>query len=219
MTCQNHLRRYRREGDHFLNRIITGDETWARSYEPELKRQSAEWLPRDAPRPAKAIRGMAKLKRMHIVFYSSTKILVNYAVPVGTTVIGELYRWVLVHKLRPALLQKEPDILEAGPILLHDGAGPHRAAVVINQLNAWDWEVLTHPAYSPDLSPCDYHLFPKMKELIRGVRFQTVEDISEAVSAQLKTLQKNGLQGGVPRLPHRWNSCIDVLGDYFEGIN
>ena len=79
--------------------------------------------------------------------------------------------------------------------------------------------MLTHPAYSPDLSPCDYHLFPKMKEPIRGVRFQTVEDISEAVSAQLKTLQKNGLQGGVPRLPHRWNSCIDVLGDYFEGIN
>ena len=58
-----------------------------------------------------------------------------------------------------------------------------------------------------------------MKEPIRGVHFQTMEDISEAVSVQLKTLQKNGLQGGVPRLSHRWNSYIDVLGDYFEGIN
>ena len=111
-----------------------------------------------------------------------------------------------MHRLQPALLQKELEILKAGPILLHDGAGPHRAAVVINQLDAWGWELLTHPPYSPDLSPCDYHLFPKMKEPIRGVRFQTVDDILEAVSEQLKTLQKNGLAGGVPRLPHRWNS-------------
>ena len=112
--------------------------------------------------------------------------------------------------------------MEAGPILLHDGAGPHRASVVINQVDAWGLELLTHPRgppYSPDLSPCDYYLFPKMKEPIRGVRFQTVDEITVAVLEQLKTLQKNGLAGGVPRLPHRWNSCVEALGDYFEGIN
>ena len=81
VTCRNHLRRYQIEGEQFLNRVITGHETWARSYEPELKRQSAEWLPVDSPRPFKAIRGMAKLKSMHIVFYSSRKGLVNYTVP------------------------------------------------------------------------------------------------------------------------------------------
>lgn len=220
VTCRNHLRRYRIEGEQFLSRVITGDETWARSYEPELKRQSAEWLPVDSPRPSKAIRGMPKMKSMHIIFYSSKKILVNYPVPQRTTVTGELYRWVLVHKLRPALLQKEPELLAAGPILLHDGAGPHRASVVIDQLDAWGWELLTHPPYSPDLSPCDYHLFPKMKEPIRGVRFETVDEITGAVLEQLKTLQKNGLDGGVPRLPHRWQSCVRrALGDYFEVKN
>ena len=72
-------------------------------------------------------------------------------------------------------------------------------------------------SYSPDLSPCDH--FPMMKEPIRGVIFETVDEITGAVLEQLKTLQKNGLDGGVPRLPHRWQSCVRALGDYFEGIN
>ena len=101
---------------------------------------------------------MAKLKTMHIVFYSSKKILVDYSVPRGTTVNAALYRWVLVHKLRPAIFKKQPEVLEVGPILFHDGAGPHRAASVVQQLDDWDWEVLVHPPYSPDLSPCDYQL-------------------------------------------------------------
>ena len=58
----------------------------------------------------------------------------------------------------------------------------------------------------------------KTTEPIRGVRFQTSENIHVAVSEQLKTLQKKGLDGGVPGLPHRWNSCVEALGDYFEGI-
>jgi hypothetical protein len=39
----NHLSRFSKEGRDFLSRIVAIDETWVRSYEPELKRQSAEW--------------------------------------------------------------------------------------------------------------------------------------------------------------------------------
>ena len=38
-----HLERYQNEGENLLNDIITIDETWVRAYEPDLKRQSAEW--------------------------------------------------------------------------------------------------------------------------------------------------------------------------------
>ena len=81
---QNHLRRYRREKGEFIDRIVAGDETWARSFEPELKRQSAQWRSPTSPRPQKAVRGNTKLKTMHIVFYSSKKVLCNYAVPPKT---------------------------------------------------------------------------------------------------------------------------------------
>ena len=147
---------------------------------------------------------MSKVKAMHIIFYTTDKILVDYAIPPGTIVNGNLY-----HK-------KQPQMLEDGPILLHDGAGPHRAACVTQLLNDWEWEVLGHPPYSPDLSPCDFHLFAALKEPIRGQRFASLEDINAAVSNQLKVLQNNGLQEGIPKLPMRWNAVVEQLGDYVE---
>ena len=47
------LSRFDSEGQDFLSRIVAIDETWMRSYEPELKRQSAEWHTPSSPRPAK----------------------------------------------------------------------------------------------------------------------------------------------------------------------
>ena len=41
--CQRLLNRYNNEGEEFLSRIVTGDETWVHHYEPESKRQSMEW--------------------------------------------------------------------------------------------------------------------------------------------------------------------------------
>ena len=41
--CSSLLEWYSREGDNFLNRIVAGDETWARHYEPETKQQSMQW--------------------------------------------------------------------------------------------------------------------------------------------------------------------------------
>jgi len=42
-VCQDLLNQYEAEGDSFLDRIITSDETWCHHYEPESKRQSMEW--------------------------------------------------------------------------------------------------------------------------------------------------------------------------------
>jgi hypothetical protein len=37
------LERYHRDGDKFLDHIVTGDETWVSHFTPESKRQSLEW--------------------------------------------------------------------------------------------------------------------------------------------------------------------------------
>jgi histone-lysine N-methyltransferase SETMAR len=42
-VCQDLLNQYEADGDSFLDRIITGDETWCHHYKPELKTQSMEW--------------------------------------------------------------------------------------------------------------------------------------------------------------------------------
>ena len=46
-------------------------------------------------------------------------------------------------------------------------------------------------SYSPDLAPCDFFLFPKLKGMIKGTRFEGVEAIKRAVTTQLRGTQKN----------------------------
>jgi hypothetical protein len=50
--------------------------------------------------------------------------------------------------------------------------------------------VIPHPPYSPDLAPCDFFLFPKMKFKLKGLRFDTIfiEEIQADSQRVLDTL-------------------------------
>ena len=86
--------------------LLTGDETWVYSWDPELKQQSAQWHNQGSPRPEKAWRKQGAMKVMHIVFFDEAGVLVNWAVPAGTTINAAYYKWVLQEKLRPAIRKK-----------------------------------------------------------------------------------------------------------------
>ena len=53
-------------------------------------------------------------------------------------------------------------------------------------------KLMSHPVYSPDWSPCDFCLFPKIKEQLRGKNFQDINELHAAVQEQMKSLQKEG---------------------------
>jgi hypothetical protein len=48
-VCSHHLAHYHEEGDNFLQRIITGDETWVHHYQPETKQKSMQWKHPSSP--------------------------------------------------------------------------------------------------------------------------------------------------------------------------
>lgn len=212
-----HLRRFRRQGNNFLHRIVAGDETWARAFEPELKRQSAEWIGEGEKRPAKAIRSQTPIKSMHIVFFDVHGLLIDHAVPRGTTVNGEYYAAFIRNHLRPAIRKKRPDLLQEGPIVLQDNAAPHTCRTVVQLLTEeYDWEILDHPAYSPDLSPCDFYFFPKVKNELRGHRFHSVEELDSAFHRECISLANRGLSSGIDGLVARWTKCVELDGQYTE---
>ena len=70
-----------------------------------------------------------------------------------------------------------------------------------------------HPPYSPDLAPCDFWLFPKL----RGCRYETIEEMKEAVTKVIDTLTQEDFHGAFQKFLERYNKCIAVGGDYFEG--
>ncbi|PNF21867.1 hypothetical protein B7P43_G05278 [Cryptotermes secundus] len=65
-------------------------------------------------------------------------------------------------------------------LLLHDNAHAHRSVPVQEELSRQQVAVLPHPPYSPDLAPCDFFLFHRMKAKLRGRRFQSSEEVVNA---------------------------------------
>jgi len=78
----------------------------------------------------------------------------------GETVNAHRYHQQLI-KLHRALRKKRSHYRKRHDklIFLNDNAPSHTATMVQNYLETLNWEVLPHPAYSPDLVPSDYHLF------------------------------------------------------------
>ena len=74
-------------------------------------------------------------------------------------------------------------------------------------------KTVPHPPYRPDLAPCDFWLFPKL----RGCRYETIEEMKEAVTKVIDTLKKEDFHGAFQKLLERHNKCIAAGGEYFEG--
>ena len=75
---------------------------------------------------------------------------------------------------------------------------------------------LYHCPYSPDLSPPDYFLFPMLKMKLKGVHFVDVAVVQEAVTDELKKVQKEEFLAAFQKLYDRTKACIYASGAYFE---
>ena len=80
-TARLRLERYGRTGERFHKRIVTLDETWVRSYQPKLKRQSNQWRLIDYPWPKKYRQEQDPLKVVFVVAYDFDGVLVTHSVP------------------------------------------------------------------------------------------------------------------------------------------
>ena len=69
--------------------------------------------------------------------------------------------------------------------LHQDNAPTHASCLVQRFLAKYQITQVIQPPYSPDLSPCDFWLFPKLKSPLKGKRFQTVNKIQENITGQL----------------------------------
>ena len=74
-------------------------------------------------------------------------------------------------------------------------------------------KTVPHPRYSPDLAPCDFCLFPQL----RDCRYETIEEMKETVTKVIDTLTQDDFHGAFQKLLERYNKYIAAGGDYFEG--
>ena len=119
-------------------------------------------------------------------------------------------------KLRRAIQNRRRGMPTKGLCLLHDNARPHVARQTVALLGQFGWDIITHPPYSPDLAPCDYHLFPKLKEHLAGRRFSDNDEVKVAVQRFLIDMAVSWYDMGIQKLPLHLQKCIDRNDDYVE---
>ncbi|GFN88233.1 histone-lysine N-methyltransferase SETMAR [Plakobranchus ocellatus] len=111
-----------------------------------------------------------------------------------------------------------------GPLhfeLFGDGRGwmfpSHGVANLTQQwLQRYGWEILPHPAHSPDLALSDFHLFGPLKRHLGGMAFETEDDLISELRNWFDNLDVDFFRVGINSLLWRWQKCIDLHGDYVE---
>ena len=88
--------------------------------------------------------------------------------------------------------------------------------MIQNYLEILNWEMLPHPAYSPDLAPSDYHLFSSMGHALAERHFDSYEDVRKWLDECFASKDKEFFWRGIHKLPERWEKCIVSEGKYFE---
>ena len=153
---------------------------------------------------------------MLTVFWDSKGPILEDYLEKGRRINSARYSDLLANNLKPAVRTKRQGLLSKKVLLLHDNARPHTASQTVETINHLGFEVLEHPAYSPDLAPSDYHLFGPLKNALRGRRFSTDKEVREVVHKWLRDQPKTFFLEGIHKLVDRWTKCIEKERNYVE---
>ena len=103
----------------------------------------------------------------------------------------------VLRKFRKRFCRKRPALFKSTQWHFHqDNARVHNSILVTDYLTKMGIKIVPHPPYSPDLAPCDFWLFSKL----RGCCHETVEEMKEAVTKVIDTLTQEDFYGAFEKL-------------------
>ena len=201
-----------------LEEIVTGDETWIYHFQPDSKAKNKVWVSSEGNRPVIARRCKTSNRMLYVIFFDSNGPVFRIPVPKSSSVTGKFYRESVLTQLVDFYQKRRPRTSVRGIKLLHDDAPAHNSATVQEYLKKSGLNVLAHPPYSPDLSPCDFWLFPRLKEMLAGHRFESRYGIGSAVYQCLQHKPKEDYRAAFRKWVDRYKMCVEADGAYFEGL-
>ena len=136
----------------------------------------------------------------------------------GKTVATKYYEDIIVlRKLKKVYKRRRPQTGLKYLRLLHDNAPAHKARIVTEFLKAGKVTVLPHPAFSPDLAPSNFFLFPKLKFHLSGKKYKSRNAIGSAIYQYLMSIPIQEYENCFQKWIDRLKTCIRAEGEYFEG--
>ena len=201
-----------------LEEIVTGDETWIYHFQPDSKAKNKVWVSSEGDRPVIARRCKTSNRMLYAIFFHSKGPVLQIPVPKGGSVTGKFYRESVLTQLVDFYQKRRPHTGVRGIKLLHDNAPAHKSSTLQEYLKESGLDILYHPPYSPDLSPCDLWLFPRPKEMLTGHRFESRCVIGSAVCQCLQHIPKEDYRAAFRKWVDRCKMCVEADGTYFEGV-
>ena len=188
-----------------LEEIVTGDETWICHFQPDSKAKNKVWVSYEGDRPVIVCCCKTSNRMLYAVFFDSKGQVLQIPVPKDSSVTGKFHRESVLTQLLDFYQKRRPRTGVCGIKLLHDNTPAHKSATVQEYLKESGLNVLDHPPNSPVLSPCDFWLFPRLKEMLPGHRFEPRCGIGSAVYQCLQHIPKEdywaAFRKWVDRLP------------------
>ena len=97
-------------------------------------------------------------------------------------------------------LGKGTALFKSGQWHFHQDSTPvHNSTLVTDDLTKIGIKTVPHSPYSPDLAHCDFWLFLKL----RGCRYETTDEMKEAVTKVIETLTQEDFHGVFQQLMKR----------------
>ena len=118
-----------------------------------------------------------------------------------------MYYANLLDQLRTAIRETRRGKLSKGVLLQQDNARVHTCKVEMDAVERNGYELIPHPAYSPDLAP---------SKDIRGCHFRSDEEVVTVVEEWVNGKDHDLFSSGLMALEHRLSKCITSEGNYIE---
>ncbi|XP_061193207.1 histone-lysine N-methyltransferase SETMAR-like [Saccostrea echinata] len=150
-TVSRWLKKFKDERESVKDDVRSG-----RPKTPQRKFNNKVWMTKHGKRPVIAKRCQSTKKILYAIFFDREGVVLQFPIPEKKSVTGKMYKYKILHKLKQQYKKKRPKTGIKGIFLLHDNAPAHKSKLVTDFLSKEGVIVIPHPAYSPDLSPCDF---------------------------------------------------------------
>ena len=171
-----------------LDLLLWPRESWIYFYDPV----KACWLSQTSEDQTEQIHPQT----FDDAFFDSTGMIYMHCVPTGQTVNKEYYVEVL-REFRKRFRQKRPALFKSAHWhFFQDNAPVHNYILVTDYLTKMGIKTVRHHPYCPDLAPCDFCLFPRL----RDCRYETIEEMKEAMTKVIDTLTQEDFHGAFQKL-------------------
>ena len=118
----------------------------------------------------------------------------------------ELLCWGFKRVQEEILSEEASTLFKSGQWHFHqDNAPVHNSILITDYLTKIGIKTVPQPPYSPDLAPWDFWLFPKLKDKLRGCRYETIEEMKEGETKVIDPLTQEDIHGAFQKLLKRYN--------------